>query len=68
GQYARAEDTFWELLSVTEPPKPVVEQGIVFYRALLSKGDDLLEAGGLPRAEIEDALGELERSIQNVPR
>jgi hypothetical protein len=63
GDYARAEDVLFSLLEAA-PDELLLEQGRSFYRTLLSLDDDSLEAGGLPRDEVEEGLGELERRAQ----
>ncbi len=54
--WAEAED--WLFLAVELEPVHRVE-GVAFYRRLLEMDDDDLEAGDLPRAEVEDSLTEL---------
>ncbi|MDQ3460312.1 MAG: DUF6483 family protein, partial [Deinococcota bacterium] len=58
-----AEDVLFSLLEAA-PDELLLEQGRSFYRTLLSLDDDSLEAGGLPRDEVEEGLGELERRAQ----
>lgn len=54
GLYARAEDKLYALDAL----EPLVHAapGEAFYRRLLENDDDNLEAGGLPRDEVEDGL------------
>jgi len=54
GLYARAEDKLYALDAL----EPLVHAtpGEAFYRRLLESDDDTLEAGGLPRDEVEDGL------------
>jgi hypothetical protein len=54
GLYARAEDKLYALDAL----EPLVHAapGEAFYRRLLEHDDDTLEAGGLPRDEVEDGL------------
>lgn len=62
GQWAEAEDTLWRLLERADDEAEhaqLTEQGRAFYRTLLQQPDTILAAGGLPRAEVEDALREL---------
>ena len=61
GDFAEAEDFLYEWLDV-EPLDDTlnfVEVGEAFYRRLLQKTDAELEAGNLPREEVEAALQEL---------
>ncbi len=59
GAYAEAEDVLFQWIDA-DPDRPEpVEQGIAFYRRLLAQNDADLEAGNLPRAEVEAGLAEL---------
>lgn len=59
GDYAEAEDVLFQWID-SDPDSPMpVEQGIAFYRRLLARDDADLEAGNLPRAEVEAGLAEL---------
>jgi hypothetical protein len=56
GQFARAEDMFFRMVDA-EPNRPgLAEFGIAFYERLLGQADAALEAGNLPRAEVENGL------------
>lgn len=57
GQFADAEDLLYELLDAEEG---AYQEGLAFYRRLLSKKDEELEAGNLPRSEVEEGLASLE--------
>jgi tetratricopeptide (TPR) repeat protein len=57
--YARAEDSLFNMLDA-EPGNPgLVDFGIGFYERLLRLDDEALELGNLPRAEVNAGLGEL---------
>ncbi|SFF29491.1 hypothetical protein SAMN05216378_5839 [Paenibacillus catalpae] len=56
GQFARAEDVLYELLEDEAVTNEEVE---AFYRRLLFFEDDRLEAGGLPREEVQYGLDSL---------
>ncbi|MEI0738900.1 DUF6483 family protein [Paenibacillus sp. JTLBN-2024] len=43
------------------------EEGLAFYQRLLTKSDEELEAGGLPREEVQEVLGRTARKA-NKPR
>lgn len=58
GDYARAEDVLFELLEETGDAELAAE-GMRMYRRLLDKDDAELEAGNLPRGEVEEALRQL---------
>jgi hypothetical protein len=57
GQFGKAEDALYALRDLEFPD--IDQKGRQFYRRLLHLSDEELEAGGLPRNEIEEALQEL---------
>ena len=58
GRYSKAEDLLFEALET--PDKGTwVEAGRQFYQRLAAKSDTELEAGNLPRAELEESRAEL---------
>jgi hypothetical protein len=61
GDFAEAEDILYEWLDAETSDDTLhpVEVGEAFYHRLLQKTDAELEAGNLPRAEVEAALQEL---------
>jgi tetratricopeptide (TPR) repeat protein len=62
GQFAKAEDAFYVLLE-SDPGNPrIIQFGISFYHRLAGQSDASLEGGGLPRAEVEAGLTELQKS------
>jgi hypothetical protein len=61
GQYGRLEDALFALLDL-EPDNPdFLALGMAMYRRLQSQNDAALDAGELPRSEVEAGLAELER-------
>jgi hypothetical protein len=60
GQYARAEDTLFDLLE-TGNNREMVESGRAFYTRLLTKSDTDLQAGNLGREEVDEGLALLEK-------
>ena len=61
GAYARAEDALAELLEA-EPANPdLIVEAKAFYQRLLRQSDSTLEAGNLPRPEVEAGLAGLPR-------
>ncbi len=54
--YAEAENILYDLLEAENYEKELLKSTVDFYERLLSKGDDDLIQGGLPRDEIQDAL------------
>jgi tetratricopeptide (TPR) repeat protein len=60
GNYAKAEDVLFRLLDA-QPRGKISQEGIAFYKRLLAKSDAELQAGGLPRDEVEEGLQELRK-------
>jgi len=56
GAFARAEDMLYEALDEDVDRERVVAEGRAFYGRLLGKTDEELEAGGLPRGEVEEGM------------
>lgn len=66
GDYAKAEDSLFNMLD-TEPANiQLLDFGIGFYERLLRLGDEALELGNLPRAEVKAGLAELRRRRAGV--
>lgn len=59
GQYAAAEDALFALIELTPDPTALIERGISFYERLCGKTEAELQAGNLPRDEVEAGLAEL---------
>lgn len=57
GDFANAEDVLFELIDAGH--HEVIAPGIGLYRRLLTKSDEELERGKLPREEVEDGLAQL---------
>jgi len=58
GNYARAEDIYYELLEIDHPGMiPLLN---AFYQRLLTKSDAQLATGNLPRNEVQDGILELQ--------
>jgi hypothetical protein len=60
GQYAAAEDLLFDMLDAEPDSEEVRAFGIHFFHRLLAQPDAALEAGNLPRAEVEAGLTEIE--------
>lgn len=56
GQYARAEDLLHETIEQSERNPEMIAEGIAFYEYLQSLPEHELEAGNLPRSEVEEGL------------
>ena len=62
GAFSRAEDVLFELVDIAGAGHDeAVASGIALYERLLTKSDEELERGGLPRDEVEEGLSELRR-------
>ncbi len=69
GQYAKAEDTLFDLMESHETSKPsetndkreLIASGRAFYTRLLAKSDADLQAGNLARDEVDEGMAQLER-------
>lgn len=57
--YWAAEDVLYEWLDSEPGSSEPLEAGTAFYEKLLLKSDEELEAGGLPREEVEEGLEDL---------
>jgi tetratricopeptide (TPR) repeat protein len=51
GEFTDAEDLLYEL---REEGEVTVEEGVAFYERLSARDDSVLEAGGMPRSEMEE--------------
>ncbi len=59
GNYARAEDIYYELLELDRDA--AIPLLTAFYTRLLAKSDEQLQAGNLPRNEVQDGMNEIKR-------
>ena len=60
GEFAKAEDALFAMLDADLNNESILEFGRSFYHRLQAKTDSALEAGNLPRSEVEDGLKTLE--------
>jgi hypothetical protein len=60
GEFAQAENILFAMIDTEPPNAAIIEFGTAFYRRLLNQSNVALEAGNLPRAEVEQGLKELE--------
>ena len=67
GAYGQAEDVLFQMLDGDRRERRDVRAGIAFYRRLLARSDEALEAGNLPRAEAEEGLNELRHPPYSEP-
>jgi hypothetical protein len=59
GQFGKAEDALFAMLEAEPGNTGLVEFGVSFYERLQGQDDASLEAGNLPRPELEAGLAEL---------
>ncbi|MED5021023.1 DUF6483 family protein [Paenibacillus chibensis] len=62
GRYAEAENALYRLLDQHEITE---EEGLSFYQRIMDRSDEELEAGGLPRAEVQEGAEELQRKVKS---
>jgi hypothetical protein len=55
-QFDKAETRLFELLEQTGTTEKITSQGNAFYKHLLQLSDEVLEQGGLPRAEVTEGF------------
>jgi tetratricopeptide (TPR) repeat protein len=61
GQYAKAEDTLFELLEQSPANQEIPAQGLAFYERLLVKSDADLQMGHFSRSEVDEGIAHLQR-------
>lgn len=59
GRFAQGEDALFKVLRLAGPDPRVIARGMAFYDKLLTLGDEHLEAGNLPRDEVEESRAQL---------
>jgi hypothetical protein len=71
GRYAQGEDALFKVLRLVGPDPRVLARGKAFYDKLKTLDDEALEAGNLPRDEVEESYQQLARiaaaSLQQTP-
>ncbi len=61
GRYAQGEDALFKVLRIVGPDPRVLARGKAFYDGLKKLDDAKLEAGNLPRDEVEESYAQLQR-------
>jgi hypothetical protein len=64
GQYAKAEDTLFDMLEADGTDQETIERGAAFYQRLLGRSESDLAAGNFSRNEAEEGLAQLRRKEQ----
>lgn len=68
GRYAQGEDALFKVLRLAGPDPRVIARGKAFYEALKKLDDARLEAGNLPRDEVEESYQQLLQIAAHAPR
>lgn len=66
GHFAEAEDCLWKALDVAGNDVQILRRGLGFYETLRKQADARLEAGNLPREEVEEGYEELQSRIESI--
>lgn len=66
GSFADAEDALWKALDVAGDHEDILRRGLAFYENCRKHADSKLEAGNLPREEVEDGLIDLQQRIEDA--
>jgi len=67
GRYAQGEDALFKVLRLVGPDPRVLARGKAYYEALKKLDDDKLEAGNLPRDEVEESYAQVLRFAAAPP-
>ncbi len=66
GNFADAEDSLWKALDVAGKDPRIVLRGLAFYETCRKQADPRLEAGNLPREEVDAGLKEIEEIVESL--
>ncbi len=61
GQFAQAENALFKALDVVGEHPQILERGVAFYDEIRKLTDESLEAGDLPRDEVEESFAEVSK-------
>ena len=64
GEFAKAEDRLFAMLDAEPENRALLDFGLQFYQRLQAKTDTALEAGNLPRAELDAGAADLRKRKQ----
>jgi hypothetical protein len=59
GEFAKAEDVLFSMIEAQPGNLALLSFGVAFYQRMLGKSDDVLQAGNLPRVELESGLAHI---------
>jgi hypothetical protein len=63
GQFAKAEDALFDIIEAAPAHQQVLEFALAFYERLQSQTTTALEAGNLPRAEVQAGLAQIRERL-----
>jgi hypothetical protein len=66
GQFAKAEDALFAMVEEDPGNAKLLEFGISFYERLKGQSHAALNAGNLPRPEVDAGLADLQKRLQNL--
>ncbi len=66
GEFADAEDCLWKAIEVAGNEPQILRRGLVFYETLRKQTDARLEAGNLPRDEVDEGYEEIKERIESI--
>jgi tetratricopeptide (TPR) repeat protein len=66
GRFADAEDALWKGLEVSGNHPDILRRGVAFYENARKQADKRLEAGDLPRDEVEEGYEDLQARIDDI--
>jgi hypothetical protein len=66
GQFAKAEDALFSMIELHPDNPELLDFGVAFCKRLLTKPDDALVVGNLPRDEVECSLNELSEKRKSI--
>lgn len=66
GRFAKAEDALFTLLDAAPDNAEAIEIGIAFYKRLSALSDTTLQAGDLPRPEVDSGLAVMQERLRKL--
>src|SRR5690554_3025941 len=66
GEFADAEDGLWKAVEVAGNDPQILRRGLEFYEKLRKQSDARLEAGNLPRDEVDEGYAEILERIEAI--
>jgi hypothetical protein len=67
GQFAKAEDALFAMVEEDSANRKLLEFGISFYQRLKGQSNAALNAGNLPRPEVEAGLAQIQTRLETLP-